>query len=77
MIKRHWQQAIDFGFNAVMLQPCWIRLALDILTGTDIRIAAAICYPRNKFDGYKMPIGVEPDIGIFGYIRKLVKPKNE
>ena len=47
MITRHCQQAADFGFHAVMLQPCWIRLARDILSGTGVRIATAICYPMG------------------------------
>jgi deoxyribose-phosphate aldolase len=30
-----------------MLQPCWIPLAKDILAGTGVRIATAICYPMG------------------------------
>ncbi|MCL2658924.1 MAG: deoxyribose-phosphate aldolase [Acidobacteriaceae bacterium] len=45
MIERHCETAAACGFNAVMLQPCWIGMAREILRGTAVRVASAIAYP--------------------------------
>jgi len=46
-IKLHCEQAAEYGFHAVMLQPCWVSLARKILNGSGVRIATAICYPMG------------------------------
>jgi deoxyribose-phosphate aldolase len=37
--------AAECSFHAVMLQPCWVPLAKDMLRGTAVRVASAIAYP--------------------------------
>jgi deoxyribose-phosphate aldolase len=44
-IQRHCETAAEYGFHAVMIQPCWISLAREILRGTHVRVASAIAYP--------------------------------
>jgi deoxyribose-phosphate aldolase len=46
-IVRHCEKAAAYGFQAVMLHPCWITLARDILRGTTVRVATAIAYPMG------------------------------
>jgi len=46
-IENHCLKATEFDFHAVMIQPCWVKLAKDILSGTTIRIATSICYPMG------------------------------
>ena len=46
-IRAHCETAARYGFQAVMLQPCWVELARDILRGTAIHVATAICYPMG------------------------------
>jgi deoxyribose-phosphate aldolase len=47
VIRRHCETAAEHGFHAVMIQPCWISLAREILRGTDVRVASAIAYPMG------------------------------
>ncbi len=44
-IVRHCETAAAYGLQAVMLQPCWVSLARDILRGTAVHVATAIAYP--------------------------------
>jgi len=46
-IVRHCEIALDYQFDAVMLQPCWISLSLDILEGSSIKTATAVAYPMG------------------------------
>jgi deoxyribose-phosphate aldolase len=46
-ICEHCETAARYGFQAVMLQPCWIRLAKELLAGTGIKVASAIAYPMG------------------------------
>jgi deoxyribose-phosphate aldolase len=46
-IREHCEIAARCGFQAVMLQPCWIRLAKELLAGTGIKVASAIAYPMG------------------------------
>ncbi len=46
-ILRHCETAARYGFQAVMLQACWIALARDILRGTAVRVATAVAYPMG------------------------------
>jgi len=46
-IRAHCETAGRYGFQAVMLQPCWVELARSILRGTKVNVATAICYPMG------------------------------
>ena len=46
-IRAHCETAARYGFQAVMLQPCWVELAREILRGTTVHVATAICYPMG------------------------------
>ncbi|MBO6552635.1 MAG: deoxyribose-phosphate aldolase [Roseitalea sp.] len=38
-------EAAAFGFNGVMVQPCWISLCRTRLAGTNVRVCSAMAYP--------------------------------
>ena len=44
-IKKLCQEAIDFGFGAVCVQPCYVKLAADELKGTAVKVATVIGFP--------------------------------
>ena len=46
-IRHHCEIAAEYGFQAVMIQPCWVSMAKDILRGTNINVATAIAYPMG------------------------------
>jgi deoxyribose-phosphate aldolase len=46
-IRIHCEQAAECGFHAVMIQPCWISLAKEILRGTQVKVASAVAYPMG------------------------------
>jgi deoxyribose-phosphate aldolase len=46
-IRRHCEVALEYRFNAVMLQPCWVQLSLDILKGSPVKTASAVAYPMG------------------------------
>lgn len=46
-IVEHCEVAAGHRFQAVMLQPCWVDLARDVLRGSGVRIASAIAYPMG------------------------------
>ena len=46
-IRAHCERAAKYGFQAVMIQPCWIELAKEIVRGTHVRVASAIAYPMG------------------------------
>jgi len=42
---RHAEEAVRFGFNAVMVPGSWVPLFVDLLRGTGIEIASALDFP--------------------------------
>lgn len=44
-IRTHCEEAIQHGFNAVMVPGSWVGLAVDVLRGTDVLIASAVDFP--------------------------------
>lgn len=46
-ITAHCETAARYGFQAVMIQPCWLGVAREILKGTNVRLATAIAYPMG------------------------------
>ena len=46
-IRIHCETAAEYGFQAVMIQPCWIGLAREILQGAGTRVASAVAYPMG------------------------------
>jgi len=39
--------AVEFGFNGVMVQPCWISLCRRELDGTNVKVCSAMAYPMG------------------------------
>jgi len=39
--------AIEFGFNGVMVQPCWIGISRKQLAGTRVKVCSAMAYPMG------------------------------
>lgn len=46
-IRQLCADALEFNFNGVMVQPCWIGLCHKILSGSRIRICSAMAYPMG------------------------------
>jgi deoxyribose-phosphate aldolase len=46
-IREHCEIAARHCFQAVMVQPCWVLMARDILRGSGVRIATAVAYPMG------------------------------
>lgn len=41
------QDSMEYGFDGVMLQPCWIEEAKKQLKGSDVKICTALGYPMG------------------------------
>ncbi|WP_373893744.1 deoxyribose-phosphate aldolase [Virgibacillus sp. CBA3643] len=46
-IKGLCEDSLKFGFDGVMIQPCWIEDAKKHLAGSDIKICTALGYPMG------------------------------
>lgn len=46
-IRRLCADALEFAFNGVMAQPCWIALCRKLLDGSGIRVCSAMAYPMG------------------------------
>jgi deoxyribose-phosphate aldolase len=46
-IRRHCEAAAQAGVQGVMIQPCWVRLAREILAGSGVKVATAVAYPMG------------------------------
>ena len=44
-IRRHCQEAVDYGFYAACVQPRWVSLCADILYGTDVKVVSVAGFP--------------------------------
>ena len=44
-IHRHCQEAVQYGFYAVCVQPRWVALCADILHGTDVKVVSVAGFP--------------------------------
>jgi deoxyribose-phosphate aldolase len=44
-IKKLCQEAKDYGFGAVCVQPCYVKLACSELQGTPVKVATVIGFP--------------------------------
>jgi deoxyribose-phosphate aldolase len=40
-------EALEFRFNGVMVQPCWIALCRECLSGSEIRVCSSFAYPMG------------------------------
>ncbi len=46
-IEQLCDEALEFQFNGVMVQPCWILLCRERLSRSDIRTCSAMAYPMG------------------------------
>jgi len=46
-IKKLCEDCIEYGFDGVMLQPCWIEEAKKHLAGSDVKVCTALGYPMG------------------------------
>ncbi|MEN8127397.1 MAG: deoxyribose-phosphate aldolase [Planctomycetota bacterium] len=44
-IRRHCQEAVDYGFYAACVQPRWVSLCADILHGTGVKVVSVAGFP--------------------------------
>jgi deoxyribose-phosphate aldolase len=44
-IRRHCQEAVDYGFYAVCVQPRWVALCADVLQGTGVKVVSVAGFP--------------------------------
>jgi deoxyribose-phosphate aldolase len=45
-VVAHLEACVRYGFNAAMIGPCWVPLAVDVLSGTGVRIASTLNFPQ-------------------------------
>src|SRR5699024_111649 len=46
-VKELCIDCMNYGFDGVMLQPCWIEYAKEILGDSDVKICTALGYPMG------------------------------
>ncbi|MHC5181100.1 MAG: hypothetical protein ACYSOW_04400, partial [Planctomycetota bacterium] len=39
-IRRHCQEAVDYGFYAACVQPRWVSFCANLLHGTDVKVVS-------------------------------------
>ncbi len=44
-IRRHCDEALEYGFYAVCVRPRWVSLCADILHGTDVQVVSVAGFP--------------------------------
>ncbi|MDH4201953.1 MAG: deoxyribose-phosphate aldolase [Phycisphaerae bacterium] len=44
-IRRHCQEAVEYGFYAVCVQPRWVALCAEILHGTGVKVVSVAGFP--------------------------------
>ena len=47
-VRAHVQEALEHGFDAAIVPPCWVWAALDELRGTVARIGSIVDYPNGS-----------------------------
>jgi deoxyribose-phosphate aldolase len=51
----HLGQCVEYGFDAAMIGPCWVPLAVQELKGTGVRVASTLNFPMaNDTLGMKL-----------------------
>lgn len=46
-VKQLCQDCVQYGFDGVMLQPCWVPYAEEFLKGSDVKICTALGFPMG------------------------------
>jgi len=46
-IKSLANDCINYGFDGVMLQPCWVKEATQMVLGTDVKVCTALGFPMG------------------------------
>ncbi|MHC5164031.1 MAG: deoxyribose-phosphate aldolase, partial [Planctomycetota bacterium] len=44
-IRRHCQEAVDYGFYAACVQPRWVSFCANLLHGTDVKVVSVAGFP--------------------------------
>ena len=47
-VRAHVQEALEHGFDAAFVPPCWVWAARDELRGTVARIGSIVDYPNGS-----------------------------
>ncbi|GAL24426.1 deoxyribose-phosphate aldolase [Vibrio variabilis] len=55
----------DYGFDAAMIAPCWVRFAKEYLKDTDIRVATTLNFPQAN-DTTAMKVALVHQLGTEG-----------
>lgn len=61
----HLEECIELQVQAAMISPCWIPLAVDVLKGTEIKIATTVNFPQAT-DTVAMKAAVIPFLAEMG-----------
>ncbi len=56
-VIEHVEKCAELGCDAAMIAPCWIGLAKDILSGTDVSVATTVNFPMAN-DSTEMKVAV-------------------
>lgn len=60
-LVKHCETTLRYGFDAAMIAPCWMRLALEILRGSTSHVATAFSFPNGN-DSTEMKVACVREI---------------
>jgi len=64
-ICRLCREGLDWHFDGVMVQPCWVPLAREILAGSAVKVCTAFGYPMGG-DGLNTKVAAARDCVALG-----------
>jgi deoxyribose-phosphate aldolase len=57
----HCEAVLKYGFDAAMIAPCWMKLGIEILKGSDSHVATAFSFPSGN-DSTEMKVACVREI---------------
>jgi deoxyribose-phosphate aldolase len=57
----HCETVLQYGFDAAMIAPCWMKLGVDILKGSNSHVATAFSFPSGN-DSTEMKVACVHEI---------------
>ena len=64
-IRRLCQEAKDYGFYSVCVNPRWVALAIDELESSEVKVCSVVSFPLGA-DSTRMKVGQAADLILYG-----------
>jgi deoxyribose-phosphate aldolase len=64
-IRRLCEEAKEYGFYSVCVNPRWVTLAIDELDGSDVKVCSVVSFPLGA-DSTRMKVGQAADLVLYG-----------